>query len=33
VKQWRNYHPWLGPLEDMLGDAQIRYCELTTQSL
>jgi tetratricopeptide (TPR) repeat protein len=33
VKQWRNYHPWLGPLEDMLGDARIRYCEHTTQSL
>jgi len=23
--QWRNYEPWLGPLKDALGDAQIRY--------
>jgi tetratricopeptide (TPR) repeat protein len=23
--QWRNYEPWLGPLEDSLGDALIRY--------
>jgi hypothetical protein len=23
--QWRNYHPWLGPLEDRLGDALTRY--------
>jgi tetratricopeptide (TPR) repeat protein len=24
---WRNYEPWLGPLEDGLGDALIRYRE------
>jgi hypothetical protein len=23
--QWRNYEPWLGSLEDALGDALIRY--------
>jgi tetratricopeptide (TPR) repeat protein len=27
VSQWRNYQPWLGPLEDMLGDARTRYRE------
>jgi hypothetical protein len=25
--QWRNYKPWLGPLNDALGDALIRYRE------
>jgi tetratricopeptide (TPR) repeat protein len=25
VFQWRNYEPWLQPLEDALGDALIRY--------
>jgi tetratricopeptide (TPR) repeat protein len=25
--QWRNYQPWLGPLEDMLDDARVRYRE------
>jgi tetratricopeptide (TPR) repeat protein len=25
--QWRNYEPWLGPLEDALGDALTRYRE------
>jgi tetratricopeptide (TPR) repeat protein len=25
--QWRNYEPWLGPLEDALADAVIRYRE------
>jgi hypothetical protein len=25
--QWRNYETWLGPLEDGLGDALIRYRE------
>jgi tetratricopeptide (TPR) repeat protein len=25
--QWQNYKPWLGPLEDALGDARIRYRE------
>ena len=25
--QWRNFRPWLGPLEDNLGDAVIRYRE------
>ena len=25
--QWRNFAPWLGPLEDNLGDAVIRYRE------
>jgi len=25
VGQWRHYHPWLRPLEDMLDDARIRY--------
>jgi tetratricopeptide (TPR) repeat protein len=25
--QWRNYEPWLGPLEDSLDDALIRYRE------
>ena len=23
--QWRNYEPWLGPLQDALGDALVRY--------
>jgi hypothetical protein len=23
--KWRNYEPWLGSLEDALGDALIRY--------
>jgi hypothetical protein len=25
--QWRNYEPWLGPLQDALGDALTRYRE------
>jgi len=25
LDQWRHYGPWLGPLEEMLGDALIRY--------
>jgi len=25
--QWQNYKPWLGPLNDALGDARIRYRE------
>ena len=25
--QWQNYRPWLGPLNDALGDAVIRYRE------
>jgi hypothetical protein len=25
LQQWRNYSPWLGPLEDALGDALDRY--------
>ena len=25
--QWRNFRPWLGPLEDTLGDALVRYRE------
>jgi tetratricopeptide (TPR) repeat protein len=25
--QWRNYKPWLGPLQDALGDALTRYRE------
>jgi hypothetical protein len=25
--QWRNYQPWLGPLNDSLDDALIRYRE------
>ena len=27
LNQWRNYEPWLGPLEDALGDALTRYRE------
>jgi tetratricopeptide (TPR) repeat protein len=27
LSQWRNYEPWLAPLEDALGDALIRYRE------
>jgi Sulfotransferase family len=27
VGQWRNYHRWLGPLEETLGDARVRYRE------
>jgi tetratricopeptide (TPR) repeat protein len=27
LAQWQNYEPWLGPLEDALGDALIRYRE------
>jgi tetratricopeptide (TPR) repeat protein len=27
VDQWRHYHAWLGPLEEILGDARIRYRE------
>jgi len=27
VGQWRNYRRWLGPLEEALGDARIRYRE------
>jgi tetratricopeptide (TPR) repeat protein len=25
LHQWRHYAPWLNPLEDMLGDALVRY--------
>jgi hypothetical protein len=25
LDQWRHYSPWLGPLEDALGDALNRY--------
>jgi hypothetical protein len=25
LQQWRNYQPWLGPLEEALGDAIERY--------
>jgi hypothetical protein len=25
IDQWRNYQPWLGPLEDGLGDALVNY--------
>jgi tetratricopeptide (TPR) repeat protein len=25
LDQWRNYEPWLGPLEDALGDARIAF--------
>jgi tetratricopeptide (TPR) repeat protein len=25
LDQWRNYEPWLGPLNDALGDAPVRY--------
>jgi hypothetical protein len=25
--QWQNYKPWLGPINDALGDAPIRYRE------
>ena len=25
--QWRNHEPWLGPLQDSLGDALVRYRE------
>jgi tetratricopeptide (TPR) repeat protein len=27
LSQWRNYQPWLGPLQDALGDARMRYRE------
>ena len=27
VSQWRHYHRWLGPLEETLGDARVRYRE------
>jgi tetratricopeptide (TPR) repeat protein len=27
LEQWANYRPWLGPLEDALGDALTRYRE------
>ena len=27
LEQWRNYEPWLGPLEQALGDALTRYKE------
>jgi tetratricopeptide (TPR) repeat protein len=29
--QWRHYEPWLGPLQQALGDASIRYCERQPQ--
>jgi hypothetical protein len=25
LDQWKNYAPWLGPLQDALGDALVRY--------
>ncbi|HTS56445.1 MAG TPA: sulfotransferase, partial [Terriglobales bacterium] len=30
LSTWRNYEPWLGPLQDALGDAGIRYRESAT---
>ncbi len=27
LAQWRHYEPWLRPLEDLLGDALVRYRE------
>jgi hypothetical protein len=27
LSQWRHYETWLGPLEEALGDALIRYRE------
>ncbi len=27
LAQWRRYEPWLGPLEEALGDAVVRYRE------
>jgi len=27
MDQWRNYSPWLGPLQEALGDAVARYRE------
>jgi hypothetical protein len=25
LDQWKNFAPWLGPLEQALGDALVRY--------
>src|SRR5262249_19604540 len=27
LTQWRHYEPWLGPLQDAMGDALVRYRE------
>jgi hypothetical protein len=27
LDQWKKYESWLGPLQDILGDAPMRYWE------